>query len=97
MSRKKAAADDGAATPESPAPTPPEWQAVPAAKANRVVNNTVLTIALVMLAAACVTAFVSVLRIADIWFESRFVPIAQLVVAGLVIAVCVAVVRRVKS
>ncbi|MEK6974853.1 MAG: hypothetical protein AABY18_00760 [Candidatus Thermoplasmatota archaeon] len=86
-----------APAPEVAAPSPPtQWQRVERTP-TEVVRNTVLAIALILLAAACVTAFYAALRIASIWFEARFVPIAQLVVAGFVIAVCVAVVRRVKS
>lgn len=60
-------------------------------------RNAMLAIALILLAAACITAFYAALRITSIWFETRFVPIAQLVVAGLVIALCVVVVRRIKA
>lgn len=86
-----------AVTDETAAPEAPAWQAMPEGSAGRSVRVAGLTIALVLLAAACITAFYASLRIASIWFEPRFVPIAQLVVAGVVIAACIGVVRRLKS
>lgn len=75
---------------------PATWEPV-ADKGASPVRVTGLTIALVLLAASCITMFYAALRIASIWFEPRFVPVAQLIVAGLGIAVCLLVIRRLKQ
>ena len=85
-----AAASEPAVAPSPPTPAPARWQAV---ETQRGVRTGLLTIAIILLGVGCITAFYAAMRIASIWFEARFVPIAQLVVAAVVITVCVRVIR----
>ena len=79
------------ASPERPTQVAKAWE--PVAAQQRGVRAGLLTLAIVMLGVGCVTAFYAAMRIASIWFERQYVPIAQLVVAGIVIAACVRAIR----
>lgn len=86
----------GAPSPSHPAPSDAAWRHVPERNATQATRAVGLTIALLLLGVACIVAFYSAMRIASIWFQARYVPIAQLAVAGVTIAVCVLVVRRLR-
>lgn len=79
------------AAPERPAMVARAWD--PVESRQRGVRVGLLVIAVIMLAVGCITAFYASMRIASIWFDRQYVPIAQLVVAGIVIAACVRTIR----
>lgn len=65
----------------------------PAPSVEVMVRRAAIWLALAVLAAAIVTAFVSLLQVISIWFEDQWAPVARTVLAILVALVCFYVVR----
>ena len=65
----------------------------PAPSIESMVRRASIWLALAVLAAAVVTAFVSLLQVIALWFEDQWAPVARTVLAVLVALVCFAVVR----
>lgn len=87
-------ADDVAPTP-TPAADPAAWQHVRETQADRAVRGAGLAIALLLFAVAAIIALYNAMRIASIWFESRYVPIVQFVLASAIMFGCYAALRRI--
>lgn len=88
---------DAEASPVATSPTPPSaaaWEHVRETPTERAVRGAGLAIAILLFAVAAVIALYNVMRIASIWFEARFVPIVQFVLAGAIMFGCYAVLRR---
>ena len=82
-------------TPAPPGPT--AWEHVRETQTDRAVRSAGLALALLLFAVAAVIALYNAMRIASIWFEPRFVPIVQFVLAGAIMYGCYAALRRLKK
>lgn len=75
---------------------PAAWQHIAEDRSDRAVRGAGLAIAILLFAVAAIIALYNVMRIASIWFEPRFVPIVQFILASAVMFGCYAALRRLK-
>jgi hypothetical protein len=84
-----------AAPAASSSPTPPAaWEHVRESGTERAVRGAGMAIALLLFAVAAIIALYNAMRVASIWFESRYVPIVQFLLASAVMFGCYAALRR---
>ena len=85
-----------AASEPSPMQPPAAWEHVRETGTDRAVRGAGLAIALILFAVGAIIALYNAMRIASIWFESRFVPIVQFLLASAVMFGCYAALRRLR-
>ena len=88
--------EDASSAPASPPEplNPAAWTHVRETQSDRAVRGAGLAIALLLFAVAAIIALYNAMRIASIWFESRFVPIVQFILASAIMFGCYAALRR---
>ena len=86
--------DDAPAASASAPPASPAWQHIAEDRADRAVRGAGLALAILLFAVAAIIALYNVMRIASIWFEARYVPIVQFILAAAVMFGCYAALRR---